>query len=190
MKHPDEDDRGKLKRVIHYLYRTRHIKLNLSADNLTTIRWWVDASHAAHNDCRGHTGAMMSIGKDAAISFSNKHKINTKSSSESELVSANQALSSILHTRYFIEAQGCSVEQNILFQDNQSTMRLEVNGSFSSSKQTKHIKCRNYFICDKVANNDLKIMYCPTEIMWANVLTKPKQGASFRLDRSNLMNHE
>jgi hypothetical protein len=155
------------------------MKLNLSADNLTTIRWWVDASHAVHDNCCGHTGAMMLMGKGAAISFSNKHKINTKSSSKSELVSANQALSPILHTRYFIEAQGYSVEQNILFQDNQSTMRLEVNSSFSSSKQTKHIKCRYYFICDKIADNNLEIMDCPTEIMWADVLTKPKQGAPF-----------
>jgi hypothetical protein len=164
------------------------MKLNLSVDNLTTIRWWVDASHAVHNDCRGHTGAMMSMGKGATISFSNKHKLNTKSSSKSELVSANQALSSILHTQYFIEAQGYSVEQNILFQDNHSTMQLEVNGSFSSSKCTKHIKSRYYFICDKIADDDLKVMYCPTEIMWADVLTKPKQGAPFCLDRSHLMN--
>jgi hypothetical protein len=89
------------------------MKLNLSADNLTTINWWVDASHAVNDDCRGHTGAMMLMGKGAAISFSNKHKINTKSSSKSELISADQALSPILHTRYFIEAQGYSVEQNI-----------------------------------------------------------------------------
>jgi hypothetical protein len=95
------------------------MKLNLSADNLTTIRWWVDASHAVHDNCRGHTGAMMSMGKGAAISFSDKHKINTKSSSESKLVSANHALSSILHKRYFIEAQGFSIEQNILFHNNQ-----------------------------------------------------------------------
>jgi hypothetical protein len=100
------------------------MKLNLSADNLTTIRWWVDASHAVHDNCRGHTGAMMLMGKGAAISFSNKHKINTKSSSESKLVSADQALSPITHTRFFIEAQGYSIEQNILFQDNQSTMQL------------------------------------------------------------------
>jgi hypothetical protein len=84
---------------------------------------------------------MISIGKGATISFSNKQKINTKSSTESGLVGANQALSSILHTQHFIEAQGYSVKQNLLFQDNQSTMHLEVNGSLSSSKRTKHIKC-------------------------------------------------
>jgi hypothetical protein len=52
--------------------------------------------------------AMMSIGKGAAISFSIKQKLNTKSSTESELVGANQALSSILHTntRNVVEAQG------------------------------------------------------------------------------------
>ncbi len=79
---------------------------------------------------------MMSLGKGAAISFSNKKKINTKSSTESELVSADQALSSIIHTQYFIEAQSYSIKQNLLFQDNQSMMHLEVNGSLSSSKCT------------------------------------------------------
>ncbi len=37
IKHPDEDDWGKLKRVLRYLRGTRHIKLNLSADNLTCL---------------------------------------------------------------------------------------------------------------------------------------------------------
>jgi hypothetical protein len=105
------------------------MKLNLSADNLSTIRWWVDASHTVHEDFQGHTGAMMFLRKGAAISFSNKQKINTKSSTKLELVDANQALTSILQTRYFIEAQGYSDEQSLLFQDNQSTMCLEVNGS-------------------------------------------------------------
>jgi hypothetical protein len=140
VKCPDKDEWGKLKQALRYLCGTCQMKLNLSADNLTTIRWWVDASHVVNDNCRGHTGAMMSLGKGADISFSNKQKINTKSSTESELVGANQALSSIIHTQHFIEVQGYSVEQNCLFKD-QSTMHLEVNVSFSSSKRTKHIKC-------------------------------------------------
>jgi hypothetical protein len=141
VKRPNKDDWGKLKQALRYLRGMRHMKLNFSADNLTTICWWVDASHAIHDDCRGHTGAMMSLGKGAAITFFNKQKINNKSSTKLELVGADQALSSILHTQHFIEAQGYYVEKNLLFQDNQSTMRLEVNRSFSSSKRTKHIKC-------------------------------------------------
>jgi hypothetical protein len=105
----------------------RHMKLNLSTDNLTTICWWVDMSHAVHDNCHGHTGVMMFLGKGAATSSSNKQKNNTESSTESKLVGANQALSSILHTQHFIEAQGYSVKQNLIFQDNQSTMHLEFN---------------------------------------------------------------
>jgi hypothetical protein len=157
------------------------------ADNLSKICCWVKTSHTMYKDCRGHTGAMMSLRKGATTSFSNKQKINTKSSTESELVSADQALSSILHTGYFIEAQGYFVKHNLPFQDNQSTMHLEVNGSLSSSKCTKHIKCCFFFICNKIANGNLKVLYCPTESMWADVLTKPKQGGPFHLDRSHLM---
>jgi hypothetical protein len=115
VKHPDKDNWGKLKRVFQYLHGTRHMKLKLTNHNLTTIRLQIDASHATHEDFRGHIGAMMSLGKGATISFFNKLKINTKSSTKSELVAADQALSSILHPRYFIKAQGYSVEQNILF---------------------------------------------------------------------------
>jgi len=39
-----------------------------------------------------------------------------------------------------------------------------------------------------IDRGDLEIQYCPTERMWADVLTKPKQGTSFRRDRSYLMN--
>ncbi len=101
---------------------------------------------------------MMSLGKEATISFSNKLKIATKNSPNWKLVGTDQALSSILHTCYFIEAQGYFVEQKILFQDNQLTMRLEVNVSFSNSKRTKHIKWRYSFIRNKLDNGDLKVV--------------------------------
>ena len=62
---------SKLKQILRYLRGMRNMKLNLSTNNLTTIRWWVDASHVVHNNCPSHTGgAIMSLGKGAAISFS------------------------------------------------------------------------------------------------------------------------
>jgi hypothetical protein len=42
VKQPDEDDWGKLKRVLKYLNGTRHMKLTLSADKLLVVKWWVD----------------------------------------------------------------------------------------------------------------------------------------------------
>ena len=105
-----------------------------------------------------------------------------------QLVGMDDALPMVLWGLYFIEAQGYTVEQNIGFQDNISTMRLEVNGTMSSSKRTKHIKARYFFVKDKIEDGDLEVQYCPTEQMWTDVLNKPEQGTPFRKDRAALMN--
>jgi hypothetical protein len=190
VKKPDEDDWGKLKRLLKYLKGTKHLKLTLSVDSLSKVLWWVDASYNVHDDCRGHTGAMMSLGKGAPISFSRKQKLNVRSSCEGELVGIDDALPLILWTRYFIESQGYTVEENILYQDNKSTILLANNGRWSSNKRTKHIKSRYFFIKDKVESGEISIEHRPTDKMWSDVLTKPKQGKGFRLDRSWLMNCE
>ena len=67
VKDPDEDDWGKLKRILRYLKGTKNMKLTLSADNLSVVKWWVDASHAMHDDCKSHTGASMLLGKGMPI---------------------------------------------------------------------------------------------------------------------------
>jgi hypothetical protein len=188
VKKPDEDDWGKLKRLLKYLKGTKHMKLTLSVDSLSTIRWWVDASYNVHDDCRGHTGAMMSLGRGAPISFSRKQKVNVRSSCEGELVGIDDALPLILWARYFIEAQGYTVEENILNQDNKSTILLANNGRWSSSKITKHIKSRYFFIKDKVDSGEVSVQYRGTKEMWSDVLTKPKQGLPMRQDRAELMN--
>lgn len=56
VKKPDEDDWGKCRRVVQYLVNTRMMPLRLTMDDdLTKIRWLVDASHNVHWDCKGQT---------------------------------------------------------------------------------------------------------------------------------------
>jgi hypothetical protein len=76
----------------------------------------------------------MSMERGAMSSMSKKQKINTRSSTEAELVGADDAMPQIMWTKYFIEAQGHGISKNILYQDNLSTMLLEKNGKQSSSK--------------------------------------------------------
>ena len=121
------------------------MKLTLEVENLGTVHWNLDALDNTHVDCKGHTGDAMTMGKGATISKSSKQKINTKSSAETEIVGADDMLSTALWSKYFIEDLGYTVEHNIMYQDNQASIRLEVNGPASSSKRTKHIK-RRYFL--------------------------------------------
>ena len=187
VKSPDQDDWFKLRRCLKYLKGTIGLKLTLSVDDMSVIKWWADASYAVHDDCKGHTGYMMSLGEGAVTSASRKHKLNVKSSTESEIVGADDTLPQALWTRYFIEAQGYAIDKMILYQDNKSAILLETNGKFSSSKRTKHIKTRFFFIKDKIASGELEVQHCPTGIMWADILTKPLQGKAFYEMRAKLM---
>ena len=89
---------------------------------------------------------------------------------------------------YFIQAQGYRVKYAEIHQGNLSAQMLETNGKFSSSRKTKHIKVKFFFIKDKVDSEEVKIVDCPAGVMWADVLTKPIQGTEFRKMRSQLMN--
>mmetsp|Transcript_59891 Transcript_59891/g.147173 ORF Transcript_59891/g.147173 Transcript_59891/m.147173 type:complete len:332 (-) Transcript_59891:884-1879(-) len=184
----DEDDMKKLRRVICYLRSTVELVLTLQADHLNVFKWWVDASFAVHGDYRGHTGATATLGKGSIMSMSSKQKINTKSSTECELVGVDEAMARIIWTRYFIQAQGYDVDESIVYQDNKSAMLLENNGMMSSSKRTRHINIRYYFVHDRILNKEVKVEYCNTKEMVADFFTKPLQGHLFYKLRAEIMN--
>ena len=133
---------------------------------------------------------MLESGKGMPINVSSKQKLNTRSSTETELVAADDMMPIILWTNYFLEGQGYEAQNTILYQDNQSAILLENNGRKSSGKRTKHINMRYYFITDRIRNKELSVEYCPTKLMVADFFTKPLQGALFIKFRSIIMNLE
>ncbi len=129
----------------------------------------------------------MSFGQGMAMIYSWKHKTNTKSSTEAEIVGVDDSLGYILWARYFMIEQGYDMDASLLYQDNMSAILLETNGKVSSSKRTKHIKVKYFFIKDKVDQGEITIKHCPTGQMWTDINTKPKQGLAFGVFRGHVM---
>ena len=100
------------------------MKLTITVNKLGIVKWWIDASYLIHEDCKGQTGVMMLLGEGALFAASWKQKLNVRSSTEGELVGLDDALPIILWCKYFIEAQGYTVEHNIVHQDNKSHFSL------------------------------------------------------------------
>ena len=118
---------------------------------------------------------------------STKQKLNTRSSTETEIVGADDFMPAICWTRYFMKAQGYDVQDNVLFQDNKSSILLEKNGKASSSKRTKHINIQYFFITDRVKKEEVSVVWCPAGDMIGDYTTKPLQGALFRKFRDQIM---
>ena len=188
VKDPDEDDWGKLKRVLKYLKGTRSMPLRIKADSLEKTLWDIDASHAVHEDCKGQTGGGMTLGEGATMSHCWKQKGNTRSSTETEVVGLHDSLPNVLWSLYFMQEQGYGTRCARIYQDNNSAILLEVNGRSSSTKRTKHIKNKYFYVKHCVDEGDIEIRKRDTEEMWSDVWTKPKVGAPFKKDRSKIMN--
>ncbi|KAG7370681.1 hypothetical protein IV203_019251 [Nitzschia inconspicua] len=187
---PREQDWNKLRRLLQYINGTISLPRILGGGTLTRLKTWVDASYAVHPDFKSHTGGAVSLGLGAFMCKSQKQKLNTKSSTEAELVGASDFLPATIWVKMFMEAQGYPITVNDFAQDNESAMKLELNGRASAGQKSRHINIRHFFITDRVKTEGLNIIHCPTEEMLADFFTKPLQGALFRKFRDVILGHK
>jgi hypothetical protein len=179
VKNPDEDDWKKIMRMMRYLNKTKNMIRIIKADNLNMIKWYIDAAHTVHADLKGHTGGALTLGKGAITTKSNKQKLNTRSSTETEIVGVDDLMPEILWTNLFLKEQGYETKGTILYQDNKSTMIWMKNGRQSLGKRAKHINVRYFFVKDRIEKGEIKVEHCPTDDMMADFFTKPLQGQNF-----------
>ena len=173
---------------MQYLHATPDLPLILCSDGTSNVNWWADGSPSTHLNACGNSGFCMSLSKGMIVSSSLKQKLNTQSSTETELVAANDSMPLLLWANNFLQVQDFNHKETILHQDNQSAILLEKNGRLLGSKCTRHLNMKYFFITDHIHHGDLIMKYCPTEKMIANFLTKPLQGATFTKFHQALMN--
>ena len=140
-----------------------------------------------HADGKAHTGSCVVIGDVGAVHCrSVKQQIVSKSSTEAELIGLSDSANQGLFVRTFLLAQGYSTVGPVtIYQDNMSCMALLRRGK-SGSERTRHIAIRYFWVKERVVINEVVIEHKGTKEMYANVLTKPLQGAQFVYERECL----
>ena len=111
---PTESDWKKMVRMLAFMKQTKDDVLTLESDGSRVITWGADASFAVHPDMKSHTGYGMTMGKGYLQMTSRKQKLNTRSSTEAELVAADDAMTQILWTKMFLEEQGYKIKETVL----------------------------------------------------------------------------
>ena len=90
----------------------------------------------------------------------------------------------------FLSAQGYEITDNVLYQDNQSTILMLKNGRNSCTGNSRHVHIRYFFVKDRVEKGEVKVEYCPTLQMVADYFTKPLQGSLFNKLRDVIMGYK
>ena len=189
VREPIKADWLKTERLVRYLHSTQDLHLVLRYNGLSITKWHVDAAFAVHPDYRSHSGGTCFIHPEGGgiASGSLKQKINTRSSTTAELVAVDDFLSKIIWLKNFMESQAIPIRDNILLQDNKSSILMAEKGRTSLGKRTRAMNVRYFAITDHVGRGEIKIHHCPTDDMVGDFFSKPLQGSKFLKFRALLL---
>jgi hypothetical protein len=176
---PDENDWKKLVRITTTLCR----------DNSKIIKWYFDGAFAVHTDMKIHTGAVMTLGKGILNLVSTKQKVNSRSFTEAEFIAVNNIISKVLWVKLYMEEQDQEIRMNIIYLNNQRSMKMELTGKTSSGKRTMQFNMKYYYITDLIAGGLVNIEYCPTNEMIGDFMAKPIVGTKVNKFREQILGH-
>jgi hypothetical protein len=167
------------KRILRYLKSTTSIKLVYKATG-KNIFGFVDANWGGDcddKDTKSYSGYVFIWG-NAAISWeTSKQRSSAVSSTESEYMAISEAAKEAVFLREFTSELLGKENQILIFNDNQSALFLSEQNAFH--KRSKHIKIRYNFVRELIEEGEIKLDYCPSHEMLADLFTKPLYKVKF-----------
>ena len=136
---------------------------------------------------KSNTWSVFSLGKGMTVAYFTEQKVNARSSTDSELVGFNNRIRKILWNQQFLECQGFKVKINIIYQDNISTIKLQKNGKSVSGKRTWYYDIKYFYVTDLTGRDKVQLIYCPTDDILGDYMTKLLVGSKFVKFRDLIM---
>ena len=186
VKEPTKEDWNKFKHIMCWLKQTKSDVRVIGADDLVNMVVMIDSAHAVHDNMRGHTGGVTSFGTGIIDQKSSKQKMNTRSSTETEHVGTSEYLPKPIFLELFMDAQGYTPNM-VLCKDNESEIRMLLNGKASCTSNSKHVDIKYFWSTDRIRNGNINVKHCPTDKMIADYMSKPTQGKLFHTFREVIM---
>ena len=170
-----------VKRIFRYLSGTRDYELTYGVERHDLLGY-TDADGAVQEHRHAISGNVFLLDGGAISWSSQKQELVTLSTAEAEYVAATHAAKEAIWLRKLIfEIFPTLKAPTTLYCDNQAALRLATDDNYHA--RTKHIDIRYHFIRYVVASGALQLVYCPTDDMTADILTKglPKWKVNFHV---------
>lgn len=159
-----------LKRVLRYVKHTVDYNLIFLRNECDTLIGYADADFARDHDRKSTSGYMFKLFGNTITWRSKKQSTVALSTTEAELISLCEASVEACWLIKLLSDLNINVENVIIFEDNQSTMKTVKN---PDQKRLKHLDVKYNFIKQKVEEGIIKVLYVSTQMQIADILTKP-----------------
>ena len=160
-----------VKRTFRYLSGTKAYQLTYGAESNDLIGY-TDADGANQEHRRAISGNVFLIDGGVVSWSSRKQELVTLSTAEAEYVAATHTAKEAIWLRKLVlELFLVPATPMPLYCDNQAALALASVDNYHA--RTKHIDVRYHFIQDVIKKGSISLIYCSTEDMMADTLTKP-----------------
>lgn len=170
---PSEDLWNNLTKTLRYLKKTENYKLRFCKDerNVELLETFVDADWGQDKDDRKSTSGFCIFYKNKLLQWSTKKQnCIALSSAEAELISFCSSLVEIISLEKLLKDLGVTIEENVIYEDNQACIALLKDPS--KVKRVKHIDIKLKFTKEEMEKRKIEVKYTKTEFQVADMFTK------------------
>ena len=175
-------------RILKYLKGTADKGIKYSPRGNGKFISYADADFANDPDLRRSVSGGVTFLAGGAITWTSVFQtLIAQSSCEAEYVSLSLQTQQCLYLKQLATSLRLKSDINnlVIYEDNQSTIKLTKDWIFR--KRSKHIDVKFHLVRDHVLRGDISVVYCPSEFMFADTLTKPLGENKFKMMRDTLL---
>ncbi len=160
-----------VKRIMRYLCGTVNYGLCYDRGNQDECTGYSDADWGGDIDTRKSTSGYVYKLAGAAISWKSKKQASVAiSTAEAEYMALASATQEGVWLQKILEDFGEPTVPIVIHEDNQAAIAMTKNPQYHG--RAKHVSIKYHFVRDLVEQNKVKMVYCPSEDMIADILTK------------------
>jgi hypothetical protein len=176
-----------VKRILRYLRGTAKRGITFTgSDEQPTLCGFSDAAYADNVDNRRSTSGWLFLLCGAPIAWKSAvQRCVSLSTCESEYIALSLATRECVWLRQLLSDLGFVQPPTVLYEDNQGAIALASNAMVN--QRSKHIDIRYHYVRQMVQRGTVTIVYCRTEEMLADILTKALHAQRFAYLCSRLM---
>ena len=169
---PSKEHWTAVKRILRYLQGTVDYGLCYDKVSHSKCTGYSDADWAGDIDDRRSTSGYVFSMSGGAISWRSKRQTCVSlSTAEAEYIAlASAAQEAVWLRRLLQDMKAAPSRPMIINEDNQSAIALTKNPQFHG--RTKHVDIKFHYIREQVEQQNIKLVFCPSDNMMADFLTK------------------
>ena len=188
-----------LKRVLIYLYHTRHRRLvfgkhkydlhdSKACEGLQPIEVYVDADHAGCKDTsRSTSGTVIKLFGDTILTKSKRQGKVSNSTAMAELHALAAAARKADHYRQILFDLSDFYQKTIpMMTDSQVVVKMLERGNLSSA--TKHLRIAFHEVKEKIDSGEVTVEHIPGDTNPSDVCTKPLPGDTHKKHTDSILN--